>query len=189
MEFLKEILGEELYSQVAAKLEGNKEVKIGNLATGNYVDKGKYTTLEGQFKTAQDTLSQRDKDLEELKATMPKDQTETITTLQKKYDDDSKAWEAQLKQSKVSSAVAIALAKSGAKDDVAVKAHLTSFVEKAQYDDETGSIVGLDEQLKSLQKDKSYLFEDGLAGGEQHQNPPKKEPEDLGSALQDYYKQ
>ena len=28
MEFLKEILGEELYAQVAAKLEGNKDVKL-----------------------------------------------------------------------------------------------------------------------------------------------------------------
>ena len=28
MEFLKEILGEELYAQVAAKLEGNDSVKV-----------------------------------------------------------------------------------------------------------------------------------------------------------------
>lgn len=42
MEFLKEILGEELYAQVAAKLEGNKTVKLANLASGEYVSKAKY---------------------------------------------------------------------------------------------------------------------------------------------------
>ena len=39
MEFLKKILGEELYAQVAAKLEGNDSVKLANLATGEYVSK------------------------------------------------------------------------------------------------------------------------------------------------------
>ena len=43
MEFLKEILGEELYTQVEAKLQGHeKDVKIANLASGDYVSKSKY---------------------------------------------------------------------------------------------------------------------------------------------------
>ena len=54
MNFLKEILGEELYSQVESKVNeynGNeankdKQVKIGNLGTGEYVGKGKYDALQ-----------------------------------------------------------------------------------------------------------------------------------------------
>ena len=54
MNFLKEILGEELYSQVESKVNeynGNeankdKQVKIGNLGTGEYVGKGKYVLVE-----------------------------------------------------------------------------------------------------------------------------------------------
>ena len=50
MEFLKEILGEDLFSQVSEKVNafnGNeankdKQVKIGNLASGEYVGKGKF---------------------------------------------------------------------------------------------------------------------------------------------------
>ena len=50
MEFLKELLGEDLYSQLAAKVnehngnEANKDnqIKIGNLGKGEYVGKGKY---------------------------------------------------------------------------------------------------------------------------------------------------
>ena len=47
MEFLKEILGEELYAQVAAKLEGNKTVKLANLASGDYAHSGAYTKRQG----------------------------------------------------------------------------------------------------------------------------------------------
>ena len=54
MEFLEKILGEELYKQVAEKInahngnEANKEnlIKLANLATGDYVAKGKYDSLQ-----------------------------------------------------------------------------------------------------------------------------------------------
>ena len=50
MEFLKELLGEELYAQLEAKVNehnGNeankdKQIKIANLGSGEYVGKGKY---------------------------------------------------------------------------------------------------------------------------------------------------
>lgn len=53
MEFLKEILGEELFNQIAEKInahngnEANKDnqIKIGNLGSGEYVGKGKYDAL------------------------------------------------------------------------------------------------------------------------------------------------
>ena len=54
MEFLKEILGEELFTQFESKINeynGNeankdKQVKIGNLGSGEYVGKGKYDALQ-----------------------------------------------------------------------------------------------------------------------------------------------
>ena len=54
MEFLKEILGEDLYNQVSEKInahngnEANKEnqIKIGNLGKGEYVAQGKYAALQ-----------------------------------------------------------------------------------------------------------------------------------------------
>lgn len=54
MEFLKAILGDDLYTQFVEKLnahngdEANKEnqVKLGNLASGEYVGKGKYDALQ-----------------------------------------------------------------------------------------------------------------------------------------------
>lgn len=57
MDFLKEILGEELYSQFAEKINaynGNeenkdKQIKLGNLASGEYVGKGKFDSLQALF--------------------------------------------------------------------------------------------------------------------------------------------
>ena len=54
MEFLKQILGEELYAKVAEKVNafnGNeankdKQIKIANLGTGEYIGKGKYDALQ-----------------------------------------------------------------------------------------------------------------------------------------------
>lgn len=88
MDFLKEILGEELYNQVSAavntyneKLENkDKQVKLANLSGGQYVDKNKYETsvaekenLEEQIKTLNKTiksLKDSNSDNEELQKTI-----------------------------------------------------------------------------------------------------------------------
>lgn len=71
MEFLKEVLGEELFGQFTAAVDaynGNpenkdKQIKLANLADGQYVDKEKYNSavvekqnLEGQIKTLNGTI-------------------------------------------------------------------------------------------------------------------------------------
>lgn len=103
MEFLKEILGEELYSQLESKIsshnadEKNKDnqIKIVNLSTGNYVGKEKFdakeTELAGvkqQLAEASTTIkSYEDMDIESIKKSA-KDWEEKYTTdteeLQKK---------------------------------------------------------------------------------------------------------
>lgn len=52
MEFLKPMLGDELYDQMAQKLEGSG-VKLADLSTGNYVGKEKFDALAGQLREAQ----------------------------------------------------------------------------------------------------------------------------------------
>ena len=101
MDFLKEVLGEELYGQVEKAVNGynsnpeneEKQVNIANLATGEYVGKGKYETLvtekgnlEEQVKTLNatiKTLKDSNKDNEDLQ--------NTITTLQEDLKKQQKA--------------------------------------------------------------------------------------------------
>lgn len=65
MEFLKEILGEELFNQFVAKINaynGNdankdKQIKVGNIASGEYVGKGKYDALQELLKGKETELA------------------------------------------------------------------------------------------------------------------------------------
>ena len=58
MEFLKEILGEELYKQFEEKINAHngdeankdKQIKLANLSSGEYVGKGKYDALDELLK-------------------------------------------------------------------------------------------------------------------------------------------
>lgn len=75
MEFLKEVLGEELYSQVAEKLnahngnEANKDsqIKLANLGAGGYVSKDKYAALETSLTGKQTELDTANTLIAELK--------------------------------------------------------------------------------------------------------------------------
>ncbi|MGE5494607.1 MAG: phage scaffolding protein [Burkholderiales bacterium] len=60
MEFLKDVLGEELYNQVAEKLKGNDKIKLANLAEGQYVDKKKFDEAETERKRLADELKKVD---------------------------------------------------------------------------------------------------------------------------------
>lgn len=75
MDFLKDILGTELFEQVANAVNaynGNeankdKQIKIANLASGKYVDKGKYTALEELLNKKDTDLTDAQKLIEGLK--------------------------------------------------------------------------------------------------------------------------
>lgn len=67
MEFLKDVLGEELYAQLEAALKDNDGIKLANLADGQYVDKNKYAALEMEKDGLQGQLDERDAELDELK--------------------------------------------------------------------------------------------------------------------------
>ena len=56
MEFLKPVLGDALYEQVQRKLEGQKDIKLANLALGQYVDKRKFKKAEERLQTLEQAL-------------------------------------------------------------------------------------------------------------------------------------
>lgn len=75
MEFLKAILGEELYKQIEAAInshngnEANKDnqIKLANLATGEYVGKGKHDALAELLKGKETELTNANNLIAELK--------------------------------------------------------------------------------------------------------------------------
>ncbi len=137
MEFLKPILGDELYAQVEAALKGNDKVKLANLADGQYVGRDKFEALEkikNGFETENGNLKKLD--AAGLQAT-----NEKLTT-------DNAAL-------KLGRKLDAALYGAEAKNVVAVGAMLD--MSKISLDD-AGNLVGADEQIKALKQSQAWAF-------------------------------
>lgn len=184
MEWLKEFLGDELYSQVEAKLKGNDKVKLANLASGEYVSKSKYDDQVKKVGTANQTIKDLQETVKKFDGVDVEGLNKRIEDLQKKYDDD-------LKAEKLESEIKIELTNAKAKNEKAARALLDTSIIKL---DETGNVVGLKEQLENIKKDNAFLFDEtpivtevNTGGG--HDNPPKpNEVLTTESAVADYYK-
>lgn len=119
--------------------------------------KSKNTTLEASVTDLKSQLVQRDTDLKGLKKQAEGSealQTE-LTTLQTKYDTEKADFETKIKDTQLSSAIKLALA--GKVHDADLVATL---VNKATIElGADGNVTkGLDEQIKTLQEAKSFLF-------------------------------
>lgn len=112
----------------------------------------KITDLEAQLNTANEELSNRDKQIEELKSS-----TTDNEALQKQLDDykaNNDKYEETLSKVKLESAIKLAVAKD-ANDANDVLALLDK--EGLELDGDT--VKGLDDKLTALRENKPYLFE------------------------------
>lgn len=157
MEFLKDVFGDKAltYAELETALKGNKDIKLANLASGQYVDKAKLEKAEGDLKTKDETI----RNLQALDAEGLKSK---LGDLQKKYDDDIKALNDKLAGQTLNSKVDMALKDAKAKNLKAVRALLD--MDKVSL--ENDEVVGLAEQLNGITKDNPYLF------GEDKNPPP-----------------
>lgn len=170
MEFLKEHLGDELYNQVVAKLNGNDKVKLANLAEGGYVGKEKFTTLETTHNDLKTQLTDRDKQLETLKAAAGDNEKlkQEIIRLQGVNTQAITDAEAKVKQMQLDHSIDAALIKAGAVNTTAVKALLDG--SKLSLDT-NGNLIGADEQIKGLQEKEKWAFTQPAVPGA-GANPP-----------------
>lgn len=104
-------------------------------------------------------IADRDKQLDTLKKDVKSTEelTAKVTELQEANKAAAKAHEAEIKELRVNAAIDKALTEAGAKNGKAVRALLD--LTKAELD-EDGSVKGLGDQLKALQKaeDSAFLF-------------------------------
>lgn len=158
MEFLKDVLGEELYNQVAAKLKGNDKIKLANLADGGYVGKEKFDSAQTTITDLQKQLKDRDTDIAGLKKSAGDnaDLTKQLTDLQTRYKTDTDTLNTKLKDNALNAALDLSISKVRGKNATAIKA-LIDRSKLALKDD--GSVDGLDGILDGLKKSDAYLFE------------------------------
>lgn len=147
-EFIALGISEEL--AVKAEKASQEELK-------GYVEKSKHDEVVEENKTLKTSVSDRDKQLETLKASAGDNEElkKQIETMKQQNADQEKAHKAELAQLKLDNAIDAALIAAGAKNGKAVKALLD--VSKVKLG-EDGKLTGWDDQIKAVQKSDAYLF-------------------------------
>ena len=168
MEFLKTILGEELYKQVETALNTyngdevnkDKQIKLANLASGEYVGKGKYDALN-------DLLTGKTQELETANGliTELKKGTKGNEELQGKitaYEGQVQQLQEQLQETKIKSAIKVALLSEKALDVDYLTYKLKSKLKedgKTLELDENDNIKGWKDMLSGLKTQFPTQFE------------------------------
>jgi len=166
MDWLKELLKKAGIEE--GKLEGTI-ADINKELPKYFIPKDKYNEAAEAKKKLEADLAARDTQLEELKkaAGSNEELKKQIETLQADNKKAGEEWQAKMAQMQLDFAIEKALAAAKAKNAKAVKALLD--MEKVKLDGE--QLLGLDDQLKELQKSDAYLFgESGKVGS--GTNPP-----------------
>ena len=124
------------------------------------LEKGKVKDIQSQLVTANNTIKERDKQLETLKNSP--DNPETLKQQIQQLQDDNKAkdeaHQKEIKELKVNSELEKALTNAKAKNAKAVQA-LLDLGDDVELN-EDGTIKGLDEKIKALKKSDAYMFND-----------------------------
>lgn len=197
MEFLKEILGEELYQQFKTKIdafngdEANKDkiVKLANLSTGEYVSKGKYDNLQALLDGSKGDVQALTETIESLKkGKVDADILQAKVAEVEKLLAESQEREKELK---VKYAIDVAMLAEGVKKEnaellaIALERKLKEKGEVLELD-ENDNIKGWDDKLSGLKTQFPTMFESAngdyevlgdnrLPGGDNRKTIPTKE--------------
>lgn len=129
-----------------------------------YVPKTQLGEVEQERDSLKATIAERDTQLETLKKSSGDNAAlqQQIADLQKANEEQQKAHDAEITQLRLDNAVEAALLTAGAKNVKAVRALMDADKLKLEKD---GTVSGLSEQIKAIQKSDDYLF----AGKQQQQ--------------------
>ena len=171
MDWLKEILtkaGDEDEKITTIVESAKKEVPTYYVPKNDFNEK---VTEVKTLTTEKETLTTQ---LEELKKVDPTKLQEEITKLQQANKDLETNGKKELADVKRMSAIDLAIANSKTIDAISLKANLD--LDKITYDEKTGNLSGIDEQISSIRESKKYLFTEAPTDGGMPQGgiPPKE---------------
>lgn len=157
------------YEQFIAAAQANKS-KFVDLSEGKYVDKQKYddelSSRDTRIKTLDDTLKTRDTDLTNLRQQLEAAGTDAdklsklttdFTSLQSKYDKDTKAYEKQLKDQAYKYAVRDFANQQKFTSQAAKRDFINSMLQK-NFTIENDVIVGASDFVTAYTKDNADAF-------------------------------
>ena len=174
MEFLKEILGDELFKQFKEKVDAfngdetnkDKQIKLANLTNGEYVGKGKFDSLQEAL-TGKDTeLANANSLIAELKKASKGNED-----MQKKfseYEAENAKLQAELQETKIKSAIKVALLSEHAVDVDYLTFKLNEKLKDKNESlelDENDNIKGWDDKLAGLKTQFPSMFDTSAKAG------------------------
>lgn len=152
---LKELLGEELGTQVQGILEEKKvNFIVDDKEKPSYIPKNRFDEVIGSKNELKSQVGALSNELETLKKSAKGNEelTQAIQDLQNKNND----WESRYNKSLIDNAVKMEALHNKALDP----ADLSKFLDYNTLElDEAGNVKGLSEQIAELKENKAYLFE------------------------------
>lgn len=152
--------------------------------------KGDIEDVKTQLKTAQDTIKERDTQIEGLKKIDAEGLQAKITELQEANKQATEKYNTEMAELKLSNALKLAV--TDAQDLDLVIGQLDK--QKLKLD-ENGVLTGLDEQLKPLRESKSFLFKQeqqpnigGFKPNVGNKDIPQTEMEAMTAEIDQYFK-
>lgn len=162
IDFLKPVLGDELFAQVSEKLEGAQGITLVNSADGSYVPKAKFNEANNSVKTLTQQVQTLTQELETAKAAAGNvdELNQQITKLQQDVADR----DGKIESIGVDYDVKDIIRGAKARDvDIVFGLIDRSKVKRGK----DGKLQGVDDQIKAVKDSKAFLFEDekGSKGG------------------------
>lgn len=183
MDFLKEHLSEELFTQLVEALKDKgDDVKLANLASGDFVRKDKF---DGEVSRAKAENEKLTKEIETLQGDLEKANSSTgdletikaeAATAKKESEDRLAEFETEAEKTSLDYEIRLAVMAYGAKDEKSVIAHL----DKGKVSLTDGKLSGLNEQLATIKESNKYLFGEPKKVFES--SPPNPPPDDDNNA-------
>jgi len=168
---------------IAMGLNEEQATKVMESLSGNYVTKTRFNEINESTKQLKKDIEDRDKQLEDLKKVDAEGLQKKITELQDSNKKNQEDYEAKIKETQLSSALKLAL--NGKVHDADL---VTGLIDKTKIElGEDGNVSkGLDEQIKTLQESKSFLFvTENKAPGIKGATPPGGDPSNPGGGSSD----
>lgn len=170
MEFLKKLLGDDLYSQLETKIneynstktDKEKQIKLADIGSGNYVGKNEYEALNGQLNGKQTELETANALIEDLKK--GNKSNDDLQSKISEYEEQVADLRTQLEETKLKSAVKVALMSENAVDVDYLTFKLNESGETIELD-ENGNIKGWQDKISNLKTKFPKMFESGDSGG------------------------
>lgn len=153
MEFLKQALGEELFAQVAAKLEGNDGIRLANLADGSVIPKDRFEAERAAGKQLKAQIAELTAKLGEMQTAA--DGADALKAKIAELTADIGKRDAEMARQALEYKVRDAVRGSKAKNaDIVMR-----MIDMTKVAQDGENLIGLTDQLEALRKSDGYLFD------------------------------